>query len=175
MSNRNKVYNKSNLLLKFARVLTGAKTKGERIVLDMLGYIKRKGHPIRIFHSVLRKLGPSLKTMPRKIGGRQLFLPNYVTQERRDYFAISFIIKAAKSIHISKMSLAEKMANEMLAVHFNKQSIALGYKKELLKVVEDNRPFLRIRRSKQFLAKRALYKKQRRKQLIQIRYMKKKW
>jgi hypothetical protein len=42
MSNRKKVYDQNNLLLKFARVLTGAKTKGERIVLDIYVILKEK-------------------------------------------------------------------------------------------------------------------------------------
>jgi small subunit ribosomal protein S7 len=171
LNKQNRRSESKSLLLKFARILTNSKIKGEIIVLEMLRYIKKKvRNPLFVFNIVLSRLYPSLKTIPRKLGGRSISLPYRVTKCGREYLAIKFLIRAANSIVTSKVSLAEKLANEMISIFRGRDSdsIAIGYKKELIKTIIDNRPFVRFRKSK--YKSSILSRKNKRQQLFRKRY-----
>jgi ribosomal protein S7 len=127
-------------------------SKAEQIFLNVLSRIKveiKNISPTRVVEETLSMLQPPLKTKPKKIAGRIHYLPTYLHPVARVSFAINFILQAVKK-NSSRESLVEKIANELIK-GFKKTSLAFSYRNELIKVIKENRPFLRIRRKRKHM------------------------
>jgi ribosomal protein S7 len=140
---------KKSLIMRFARVIAGPRPMGERIIIEVLSHIKKEIHrnPVVVVDEVITKLSPSLKTTPKRVAGRVLALPTYCNIFRRQFSAMKFLIKAAKTIPNSRTeNMAKKLAREIINNYKKKSTLSLTYKKELIKTLKDNRPFLRFKR-----------------------------
>jgi len=122
---------------------------GERIILEVLAKVKRGTHknPVNVLDEVITEISPSLKTTPKRVAGRILALPTYCNIFRRQFSAMKFLIKAANTIPNSREeNMAGKLAREIINNHKKKNTLSLTYKKELIKTLKENRPFLRFKR-----------------------------
>jgi ribosomal protein S7 len=127
------------------------KARSEKLFLETLEAIKEKLNiePLIALETVIRTLEPPLKTKKKKMGGKVYPLPSYLNPNARLYFAINFLMQTIKANPYGIRNLSERISTEVINVFENKSS-AFSLKDELIKTIEDNQPFQRLRKKKRY-------------------------
>jgi len=142
----------SNIYQQFVNIvsckLSISKARAEKIYFNCLETFGDMKLPsLEGLQAILRSLEPPLKTRKKKMGGKIYPLPAYLNKKARLSYAINFAMSGVKSNPAGIRDLSERVSTELTNVFHNKVTPAFNEKDELLKTIEDNRPFMRIRRA----------------------------
>jgi small subunit ribosomal protein S7 len=127
------------------------KARSEKLFLETLEAIKEKLNiePLVALETVIRSLEPPLKTKKKKMGGKVYPLPSYLNPNARLYFAMNFLMQTIKANPYGIRNLSERISTEVINA-FENRSAAFNLKDELIKTIEDNQPFQRLRKRRRY-------------------------
>ena len=132
----------STLVAKFINQVMrhGKKAKAQKIVYTAFesSEKKLKKPALDIFEQALENVGPVLEVRSRRIGGATYQVPMEVKRNRKVTLAMRWIIEAARNKH--SKSMGTFLTNELLDA-YNNTGIAVGRKRDMIKLAEANRAF----------------------------------
>jgi len=135
------------LLAKFINAImySGKKTIAQKIVYGAFDIIaeKTKKDPMEIFNEALKNVGPTVETRSRRVGGANYQVPMPVRPERRTALTFRWILDATRKV--KGMSMAEKLANELMAASQN-QGDSIKKKMDVHRMAEANKAFAHFAR-----------------------------
>ena len=122
----------------------GKKSVAEGIVYGALDRVqtKAKADPIKLFHSALENVMPSVEVRSRRVGGATYQVPVDVRSERRQALAIRWIITAARARNENTME--ERLSAELMDAA-NNRGTAVKKREDTHKMAEANRAFSHYR------------------------------
>ncbi len=122
----------------------GKKSVAEGIVYGALDRVqtKAKADPIKLFHSALENVMPSVEVRSRRVGGATYQVPVDVRSERRQALAIRWIIAAARARNENTME--ERLSAELMDAA-NNRGTAVKKREDTHKMAEANRAFSHYR------------------------------
>jgi small subunit ribosomal protein S7 len=122
----------------------GKKSVAEGIVYGALDRVqsKAKADPIKLFHSALENVMPSVEVRSRRVGGATYQVPVDVRSERRQALAIRWIIAAARARNENTME--ERLSGELMDAA-NNRGTAVKKREDTHKMAEANRAFSHYR------------------------------
>ena len=96
-----------------------------------------------IFETALKNVGPTMEVRSRRIGGANYQVPREVRPERRNFFAMTWMIEAARSRTGSPFHsrLAEEFINA-----YNNEGEAVRKRENMHKMAEANKAFAHFAR-----------------------------
>lgn len=118
----------------------GKKSVAKKIYNDVLKEIKVNGHmnPYVVVEAAIDNASPNVMIKSKRLGGSVYQVPVEVKPSRRLFFAVKWILDAARSKKGTPMY--KKLAEEMLAAYSN-QWAAVKKKEESHKMAEANKAF----------------------------------
>lgn len=121
-------------------MLSGKKAAAEKIVYGALQQAaERLGRtPIEVFDAALRNASPSIKVVPKRVGGATYQVPVEVRGDQRYALAMRWIITGARAR--TGRPMVEKLAAEMIDA-FNNTGAAIRRREEVHRMAEANRAF----------------------------------
>ena len=127
------------------KVMTsGKKASAEKIVygaLDMAA--ERLGRtPIEVFETALRNAAPSIKVVPKRVGGATYQVPVEVRTERRQALAIRWLITAARGRN--ERTMVERLSGELMDAANNRGN-AVKKREDTHRMADANRAFSHYR------------------------------
>ncbi len=136
----------STTVSKFINVLMleGKKSVAERIFFEAMRTIEEKtGQPaLNVFKQAVNNAKPSLEVKSRRVGGATYQVPVEVRPERRQSLAFKWLVTFSRQR--SEKSMAERLANELLAAARNEGS-AIKRKDDVHRMAEANKAFAHYR------------------------------
>mgnify|MGYP003875597615 CR=1 FL=1 len=124
----------------------GKKTVAEKIVYSVLERIRKEGkNPLEVLHQAINNVAPNFEVRPRRLGGASYLVPVEVGRERKLFFALKWIIKAAidRSSKECK-TFADKLYTELNDAAKN-QGQAVAKKAQTEKLAEANKAFAHLK------------------------------
>ncbi|KAK3700882.1 hypothetical protein QZH41_012695 [Actinostola sp. cb2023] len=101
--------------------------------------------PTAIFHQAVENVKPVVGCIPLRKAGRVYQVPSPLQPTRRQFFAIKWIVDAARKPTASKNArMHEKLAKELLDA-YNNEGAAIRKKQDLHKTADANRAFAHYR------------------------------
>src|SRR5665213_821414 len=129
-----------------ALMYDGKKSAAEGIVYNALDVLKRRGgaqaDPIRMFHEALDNVKPAVEVRSRRVGGATYQVPVEVRTERRQAWAIRWIIDAARKR--GEHTMQDRLSNELLDAVNNRGS-AVKKREDTHRMAEANKAFSHYR------------------------------
>lgn len=118
----------------------GKKSIAKRIYNDMLQEIKASGHmnPAIVVETAIENISPTIMVKSKRLGGSVYQVPVEVKPAKRLYFAIKWVLDAARSK--TGKSMSKRLAEEILAA-YSSQGYAIKKKEEAHKMAEANKAF----------------------------------
>jgi len=119
----------------------GKKSTARKVVYDALDFIQEKTkdeHPVEIFETAIRNVGPAMEIRSRRVGGANYQVPREVRPERKQALAFRWILIAARGKKGKPMH--EKLAEEIILASNNEGS-AIKKKEDTLRMAESNKAF----------------------------------
>ncbi|HCB51298.1 TPA: 30S ribosomal protein S7 [Patescibacteria group bacterium] len=119
---------------------SGKKSIAKRIYSDMLQEIKASGHmnPFVVVETAIENASPTIMIKSKRLGGSVYQVPVEVKPAKRLFFAIKWILDAARGK--TGKSMSKKLAEEILAA-YSSQGYAVKKKEETHKMAEANKAF----------------------------------
>ncbi len=99
---------------------------------------KLKVDVAEVFDTALRNVGPTVEVRSRRVGGANYQVPREVRPERRNFFAMTWIIEAARSREGSSFNV--RLADEFVNA-FNNEGEAVRKRENMRKMAEANKAF----------------------------------
>lgn len=127
-------------------MVAGRKTVSQKIVYGVLNQLKDEaGDPLRALHLAIANVAPSAEVKPRRLGGASYLVPIEVSQERKLYLALNWIIKAASGKSSKEFkSFEAKLVSEIKEAAKN-QGQAVEKKLQTEKLAAANRAFAHLK------------------------------
>jgi len=122
-------------------MLHGKKETARKVVYGALEEIKKTEkieNPMEVFDLALQNAGPNVEVRSRRVGGANYQVPREVRPERRQFLAMTWIVKAAKSGKGKPMY--KKLAAELVLASKN-EGEAVTKKNNTHKMAEANKAF----------------------------------
>ncbi len=118
----------------------GKKSVAKKIYENTLKEIKLSGHmnPTVVVQSAIENASPNIMIKSKRIGGAVYQIPVEVKPVKRVFFAIKWILDAARAK--SGKPMFKKLAEEIIAAYGN-QGAAVKKKEEAHRVAEANKAF----------------------------------
>ena len=118
----------------------GKKSVAKKIYADTLKEIKAHGHmnPSVVVRTAIENASPAVMIKSKRIGGAVYQVPVEVKADKKIFFAIKWILDAARSR--SGKPMAHRLAEELLAAYAS-QGAAVKKKEEAHKMAEANKAF----------------------------------
>ncbi|XP_003217261.2 small ribosomal subunit protein uS7m [Anolis carolinensis] len=101
-------------------------------------------NPYTIFHQALKNCEPVIGLVGVQKGGRTYQVPTPLTDSRRRFLAMKWMITECRENKHRRTLMPEKLSNELLEA-FNNQGAVIKKKHELHKMAEANRAFAHFR------------------------------
>lgn len=120
---------------------SGKKNAARKIVYGAFDVIKEEmkiENALEIFENALRNSGPTMEVRSRRVGGANYQVPREVRPERRNFFAMKWIIEAARNKKGKPMHL--KLAEELMLANKN-EGEAVKKRENTHKMAEANKAF----------------------------------
>mmetsp|Transcript_8408 Transcript_8408/g.10976 ORF Transcript_8408/g.10976 Transcript_8408/m.10976 type:complete len:237 (+) Transcript_8408:126-836(+) len=116
----------------------GKKSKARNILKDTASIIvhQHKKDPRRVLKAAIENTGPPVQIKSRKKGAQRLYIPFPITEEKRYFTGIRFIVDEARKVGGRKMS--ENLAKELFDAS-NNEGRAVAKCQEIMKVAAKNR------------------------------------
>jgi small subunit ribosomal protein S7 len=137
---------KTELVTKFINglILKGKKSKAEQIFYTAMDLIekKTKEDPLAVFKKAMENVAPILEVRSRRVGGATYQVPVEVRDKRRRSLAIRWIVNFSK--HRSELTMAERLANEIMAA-FKNEGSSIKKKEDTHRMAEANKAFAHFR------------------------------
>lgn len=127
-------------------MLDGKKTVSQKIIYNILGSIKKEDkNPLQILHQAINNVAPNYEVTPRRLGGASYLVPTEVRRSRKLFFALNWIIQAAKARTGKEyQSFEKKLLAEILDAAKN-QGAAVNKKVQNEKLAEANKAFSHLK------------------------------
>ena len=121
-------------------MLSGKKAAAEKIVYGALDLAAdRLGRtPVEIFETALRNASPSIKVVPKRVGGATYQVPVEVRGDQRSALAMRWIITGARAR--TGRPMVERLGAELMDA-FNNTGAAIRRREEVHRMAEANRAF----------------------------------
>jgi small subunit ribosomal protein S7 len=121
-------------------MMDGKKAIAERIVYTALdNAAERLGRePMEVFETALRNVAPTLKVVPKRVGGATYQVPIEIKGDQRFSLAMRWIIQSARARQGRPM--VERLAAEMIDA-FNNTGASVRRREETHRMAEANRAF----------------------------------
>ena len=119
----------------------GKKDIARKIVYQAFEEIKKNAeteNPLEIFDMALKNASPVMEIRSRRVGGANYQVPREVRPERRNFLAMTWMIKAAQSK--SGTPMFKRLADELLLASKN-EGTAVKKKEDTHKMAEANKAF----------------------------------
>jgi small subunit ribosomal protein S7 len=118
----------------------GKKSVARKIYADALKEIKLSGHmnPTIVVETAIENASPTMMIKSKRVGGSVYQVPVEVKSAKRFFFAVRWILDAARSKKGAPMH--KKLAEELLAA-YSGQGSAVKKKEEAHKMAEANKAF----------------------------------
>lgn len=119
----------------------GKKDIARKIVYQAFEEIKKSAeveNPLEIFDMALKNASPVMEIRSRRVGGANYQVPREVRPERRNFLAMTWMIKAAQSK--SGTPMYKRLADELLLASKN-EGTAVKKKEDTHKMAEANKAF----------------------------------
>ena len=99
---------------------------------------KTKKDPVEVFKQAIANASPQVKVRSKRVGGATYQVPVPVRTDRKQAFAMQWILQAARAK--KRKSMEEKLANEIIEAAENK-GVAIKKKEDTHRMAEANRAF----------------------------------
>lgn len=121
-------------------MVDGKKAVAERIVYDALDRAaERLGRePLEVFETALRNVAPTIKVVPKRVGGATYQVPVEVKGDLRLSLAMRWIIQSARARQSRPM--VERLTTELIDA-FNNTGASVRRREETHRMAEANRAF----------------------------------
>ena len=121
-------------------MLSGKKAAAEKIVYGALDQAAdRLGRTqIEVFETALRNASPTIKVVPKRVGGATYQVPMEIRGDRRYALAMRWLIQSARSR--SGRPMVERLTGELLDA-FNNTGAAVRRREDTHRMAEANRAF----------------------------------
>lgn len=137
---------KSQIVAKFINgmMLKGKKSISEHIFYNAMDIIetKVKKDPLPIFQKAMENAAPLLEVKSRRVGGATYQVPVEVKERRRRTLAIRWLVSYSRNR--SEKTMAEKLANELLAAS-NNEGATIKKKDDTHRMADANKAFAHFR------------------------------
>ncbi|RUW52213.1 30S ribosomal protein S7 [Mesorhizobium sp. M8A.F.Ca.ET.021.01.1.1] len=122
----------------------GKKSVAETIVYGALDQVqsKTKQEPVTVFHQALDNVAPHVEVRSRRVGGATYQVPVDVRPERRQAFAIRWLIAAARNRN--ETTMVDRLSGELMDAA-NNRGTAVKKREDTHKMAEANRAFAHYR------------------------------
>jgi len=122
----------------------GKKSAAESIVYGAFDIVegRLKTDPLKVFHSALDNVRPSVEVRSRRVGGATYQVPVEVRHDRANALAIRWMITAARAR--SERTMAERLSMEMMEAAENRGT-AVKKREDTHRMAEANRAFSHYR------------------------------
>ncbi len=125
-------------------MLQGKKSTAEKIVYGAFDTIRRRSSqdPVRVFHTALENVMPSVEVRSRRVGGATYQVPVEVGPGRRQALAIRWIIDAARKRH--EKTMADRLCSELQDAS-EQRGAAVKKREDTHRMAEANKAFSHYR------------------------------
>lgn len=124
----------------------GKKSVAEKIVYTLFSeYKNEKEDPIKIFHTVINNVGPSVEVRPRRLGGASYLVPTEVRKERKLYLALNWVIEAAQARPNKEFKTFKDKLKAEFTDCIQKQGAAIAKRQQAEKLAEANKAFAHLK------------------------------
>ena len=137
------------LVTRFVNMMmwSGKKSVAFRIFYDAIDVVETKKtdeekSALDVWKDALSNVMPQVEVRSRRIGGATFQIPMEIRPERKQFYAMSWLIKFARKRN--EKSMAQKLANEILAA-YKEEGAAIKKKTEVHKMAEANKAFSHFR------------------------------
>jgi ribosomal protein S7 len=147
----------SNLVKKLGKKFS-SQSRGENIALTTLRYLKlvnKKLNPKILLQKAIERLNTGIKIISQVKAGRTIYLPAYQSKSSSEYYAFSWIYKAAGE-RSTKGFKSKYLATEIRDVLLNRGRTT-KYKYDHIKLIRDSRMNSRKRKLKKLSVKNIVY------------------
>ena len=126
-------------------MLDGKKSLAFKIFYDAIEMVNEKVEDqdgLDVWKKAIENVTPSVEVRSRRIGGATFQIPMEIRPERKQFYAMSWMIKFARKRN--EKSMAERLAFEVLAA-YKEEGASIKKKTEVHKMAEANKAFSHFR------------------------------
>ena len=125
-------------------MLDGKKGLAQEIVYGAFDIIKEKTgqEPIEVFNQAINNIMPVLEVKARRVGGSNYQVPMEIRPERRQTFAIRWLVSYARARR--ERDMCQRLAGELMDA-YNSTGGAFKKKEDVHRMAEANRAFAHYR------------------------------
>ena len=127
-------------------MMSGKKNLAFKIFYDAIDIVEKNKSDdetaVEIWKKALSNVMPQVEVRSRRIGGATFQIPMEIRPERKQFYAMSWLIKFARKRN--EKSMAQKLANEILAA-YKEEGASIKKKTEVHRMAEANKAFSHFR------------------------------
>ena len=127
-------------------MMSGKKNLAFKIFYEAMDIVEKnksdEESTLDVWKKALSNVMPQVEVRSRRIGGATFQIPMEIRAERKQFYAMSWMIKFARKRN--EKSMAQKLANEILAA-YKEEGASIKKKTEVHKMAEANKAFSHFR------------------------------